>query len=182
MVLFASTLFTTKGNVDMVISDGHRRGVELTVKQAQTISHGFGEKLWVLHTWLGYGIAFLLLSRMVVEVVISKEERLRRRIKNALMFKTSNNVQKQDRLHYLFVKYVYLVFYLMILIMALTGLGLAFEDLPIFDKYHGPIKEVHEFTQWGIYAYIALHLGGVVWTDLTKHHGLISRMIHGKAA
>ncbi|HEX2900482.1 MAG TPA: cytochrome b/b6 domain-containing protein, partial [Bacteroidia bacterium] len=168
-------------NAPMVMDEALRRGVELDEKQARGIAHGFSEKLWVLHTYIGYGISFLLLSRLLIEVVVSKEEKLRNKIKRALHLTPATDIAKQDRRHYIWVKRGYLVFYLLILVMASTGLGLAFEDIGIFDTYHGQIEQVHEFGQWGMYAYIVLHLGGVLRADLTRHNGLVSRMIHGKA-
>lgn len=182
LVLFATQIFDTRANAPMVMEEAAHRDVELSEKQARGIAHAFSEKLWVLHTYVGYGISFLLLSRMLIEVVVSKEQRLRSKIKKALTFTPANDVQKRDRLHYLWVKRGYLVFYLLILVMALTGLGLAFEDVPIFDEWHRPIKQVHEFGQYGMYTYVVVHLAGVLRADLTNNNGLISRMIHGKVA
>ena len=182
LVLFATQVFDTRANAPGVAEEALGRGVELSEKQARGIAHYFSEKLWVLHTYVGYGISFLLLSRMLIEVLASKQERLRNKIKKALTFAPANDVQKKDRLHYVWVKRGYLVFYLLILIMALTGLGLAFEDVPIFDEWHRPIKQIHELGQYGMYAYVVLHLAGVVRADIATSNGLISRMIHGKVS
>jgi cytochrome b len=78
------------------------------------------------------------------------------------------------------VKRTYLVFYLLILTMALTGLGLAFEDNPLLKAWHGSIKQIHSFVQYLIYGFILIHLVGVIWTDGNRHNGLVSGMIHGK--
>jgi Ni/Fe-hydrogenase 1 B-type cytochrome subunit len=180
LVLFATQVFDTRANAPMVMQEAFDRGVELSEKQARGIAHYFPEKLWVLHTWIGYGISFLLLSRLVIEVLVSKEERLRNKIKNALKLAPATDPQKKDRLHYIWVKRGYLVFYLLILIMVATGLGLAFEDIPIFDEWHRPIKQIHELGQYGMYAYVALHLIGVLRADIATSNGMISRMIHGK--
>jgi Ni/Fe-hydrogenase 1 B-type cytochrome subunit len=180
LVLLAEYVFDTRANAPMVMVEAMDGGVELNEQQARGIAHYFPEKLWVLHTWIGYGISFLLLSRLVIEVVVSKEEKLRNKIKRALHLAPASDVEKQDRRHYVWVKRGYLVFYVLIFIMATTGLGLAFEDVGIFDTYHRPIKQVHELGQWGMYAYIVLHLFGVLRADIATSNGLISRMIHGK--
>jgi Ni/Fe-hydrogenase 1 B-type cytochrome subunit len=179
LVLFATQIFDTRANAPMVMEEAAGRGAELTEQQSRGIAHGFSEKLWVLHTYVGYGIAFLILSRMVIEVLVSKEERLLRKLKTALKFAPADAPQKQDRLHYLFVKFGYLAFYALVLLMACTGLGLAFEEVPIFDEWHRPIKQIHELGQYGIYAYIVLHLIGVIRMDI-KHKGLISGMVGGR--
>jgi Ni/Fe-hydrogenase 1 B-type cytochrome subunit len=180
LVMLAEYVFDTRANAPSVMQEAFDSGVELDEKQARGIAHYFPEKLWVLHTWIGYGISFLLLSRLVIEVLVSKEEKLRNKIKRALHLTSASAVEQQDRRHYIWVKRGYLVFYLLILIMASTGLGLAFEDVGIFDTYHRPIKQVHELGQWGMYAYIVLHLIGVIRADIATSNGLISRMIHGK--
>jgi Ni/Fe-hydrogenase 1 B-type cytochrome subunit len=181
LVLLAEYVFDTRANAPMVMEEALDRGAELTEQQARGIAHGFSEKLWVLHTWVGYGISFLLLSRMVIEVVVSKEEKLRNKIKHALQLKTNSDAQKQDRRHYIWVKRGYLVFYLLILTMSLTGLGLAFEDLPFLQGgMHRTLKQIHELGQYGMYTYIVLHLFGVIRADIATSNGLISRMIHGK--
>ena len=180
VVFFAKQVFDSRGNTSMVVEEAAQRGVELNEKQARGIAHGFSEKLWEIHIYIGYGITFLLLSRIVIEVVIGKEERMRSKLKKAFGFVPENDSAKKDRKHFLSVKVSYLIFYTLIFIMALTGLGLIYEDVPIFDTWHRPIKQVHEFVQYGIYAFIILHLTGVLWADLTNNNGLISGMIHGK--
>ncbi len=180
MVMLAEYVFDTRENAPAVMEEAFNRGVELNEKQARGIAHYFPEKLWVIHTWIGYGISILLLSRILIEVVVSKEEKMRNKIKRALHITPASDIQKKDRQHYIWVKRGYLVFYLLIFIMACTGLGLAFEDVGIFETYHRPIKQIHELGQWGMYTYIVLHLIGVIRGDIVSSNGLISRMIHGK--
>ncbi len=181
LVMLAEYVFDTRANAPAVMDEALNRGVELSEKQARGIAHYFPEKLWVLHTWIGYGINFLLFSRLLIEVVVAKEEKMRTKIKRALQLSPTSDVQKRDRLHYIWVKRGYLVFYLLIFVMAATGLGLAFEhDVELLDTYHRPIKQIHELGQWGMYAYIVVHLFGVLRADMTKYNGLVSRMIHGK--
>lgn len=179
VVLFASQVFDTRGNAPMVMEEAMHRGVELSEKQARGIAHGFSEKLWVIHTYIGYGISFLLLSRMLIEVLVSKEARLINKIKKALAFSTTDPIQKSERKHFLGVKFSYIVFYLLVFTMVATGLGLAFEEIPFLDEIHRPLKKVHEFIQYGIYIFIGLHLFGVIRADLTKHKGIVSGMING---
>jgi Ni,Fe-hydrogenase I cytochrome b subunit len=63
--------------------------------------------------------------------------------------------------------------------MAITGLILAFEDVDFLKPFHKTASNLHSFFQWGIYAYILLHLIGVVRADLKKNKGIVSGMIHG---
>ncbi|HEY4062945.1 MAG TPA: cytochrome b/b6 domain-containing protein [Puia sp.] len=179
-VLLASTTFRTRNNTAMVMDQLAHKGVTVTQDQARMISHSFNDKLWDLHTLIGYVICGLLLSRMLIEVFQPGDEKLRKKIADALRFRSTSKEEMTERQHYLWVKWGYVVFYGLILIMALTGLGLAFENVPFLKGLHGTIKQIHSFTQYLIYAYILLHLAGVIRTDRGKYAGLVSRMIHGR--
>jgi len=82
--------------------------------------------------------------------------------------------------HYLFVQYGYLAFYLLFIVMALTGLVLAFEEVKWLDPIHKISNKIHSIVQYGLYAYIIIHIIGVIRADMTKYGGIVSRMINGK--
>lgn len=180
LVLLASTMFGTRDNMGMVQEQLERKGAIVTPDQARAVAHEYSDKLWMAHKWVGYGLCFLLLARVVIEVFVSRDEKLWGRIKRVMGIKPSNGYVKSDQRHYLFIKEGYLVFYVLFLIMALTGLGLAYEEVPLFDTYHRPIKKVHEFVQYLVYAYLVVHLIGVIRADVGKYPGIISGMINGK--
>lgn len=179
-VLFASTLFRTRNTIGLVQNQLQEKGITVTKDQARAVSHEFSDQLWDLHKVIGYVLCGLLLSRIIIEIFQPREERLMGRLKHALGFAPGNASERTDRTHYVRVKRTYLIFYLLILIMALTGLGLAFEDNPLLKAWHGNIKQVHSFVQYLIYGFILCHLVGVIWTDGNRHNGLVSGMIHGK--
>ncbi len=179
-VLFASTLFKTRPNIPMVQAQIEENGGTVTHDQAKAVAHEYNDKLWDLHTWIGYGLCFLLFSRIIIEVSNSKEEKLKNKIKKALAISNMDLVEKNDKRHYLLAKYGYLFFYIIILIMAITGLGLAFEDVPFLKEIHRNIKQVHSFFQYLAYFYMLSHLIGVIRADITKNKGIVSQMINGK--
>jgi len=179
MVLLASTMFSMKDNIPKVQELVQGKGGVITTAQARSVAHEYSDKLWMTHKYIGFGLAFLLLSRIVIEFVHSKEQRIAGKIKKAMKLQTQTQQQRYDRSHYLMVKWGYVIFYAMILVMALTGLGLAFEDVPVFKSNHEAIAEIHEFFQYGIYAYIFFHIGGVIRADVTDNKGIVSRMING---
>jgi Ni,Fe-hydrogenase I cytochrome b subunit len=178
IVLLASTFFRTRANIPMIQEQIQLTGGVITIDQARGVAHEFNDKLWNIHKIIGYVISFLLLSRIVIELSLSREERLRNKIKGALKYPFGNGIQRNDRRHYLIVKYGYFIFYCIILVMAVTGLGLAFEDVPFLKTYHRLIKSIHSFTQYLIYFYILTHLIGVIRADLTNNKGIVSRMIN----
>jgi len=179
MVLLASTLFRTRDNVEMVKAQVEEKGGTVNEAQARSVAHEYSDKLWDMHKYLGYGLCFLVMSRMLIEFFASNEERLKNKIKKALAFKPANENEKRNRMEYLVAKNAYRIFYILITIMALTGLGLAYEDVPIFDEWHDTIKNIHSFTQYGIYTFILFHLIGTIRADLKHSKGIVSGMING---
>jgi Ni/Fe-hydrogenase 1 B-type cytochrome subunit len=129
---------------------------------------------------LGYGLALLLVSRLFIEIVQPGEEKIPLRIKKALgLFKTKEGDWKEYR-HYVIVEYSYLLFYILLFCMAVTGLGLAFgRELGFSRQLHGTIKEIHGFGQYFMYAFVIIHFGGVILADNSTNKGLVSGMING---
>jgi Ni/Fe-hydrogenase 1 B-type cytochrome subunit len=178
-VLFASTVFRTRNNISLVQEQLQEKSVVVSNDQARAVAHAYSDKLWILHTYIGYVLCAFLLARILIEIMQPGEEKLSVKIKKAMGLRPVLPEEKMQQKHYLRVKWGYIIFYLLILIMALTGLGLAFEDVPLLKILNGAIKQVHSFVQYLIYGYILLHLAGVIRADLGKHQGLVSGMIHG---
>jgi Ni/Fe-hydrogenase 1 B-type cytochrome subunit len=174
-VLFASTLFAIKGNIPMVQEQIQQKGGVVSPDQARAVAHEYSDKLWMLHKYLGYGLCLLLLSRMIIEVVDSNGEKLTGKIKKALKLPKTH----LERNHYLVVKWGYVFFYSIIFIMAITGLGLAYEDVPFLKSIHRALVQIHSFVQYLMYFYILAHLVGVIRSDVTDNKGIVSGMING---
>jgi len=168
-----------KGNIPMVQEQIQHKGGVVTPEQARAVAHEYSDKLWMLHKYVGFGLCFLFLVRVIIEAGYSKEKKLSGKIKKAVQFQGQNQTQMGDRQHYLLVKWGYVVFYALFLIMALTGLGLAFEDVPFFRSNHKVITSLHSFVQYLVYFYILSHIVGVIRADVTDNKGIVSSMING---
>lgn len=177
--LLNEALFDTRDNIPVVQRQVQSKGGAITDVQARAVAHEYSEKLWELHTFLGYGISLLLLFRIIIEFSASKEDKLGRKIRRALTFQSTTPKERYDRRHYIWVKWGYVVFYVLILLMALTGLGMAFEDVASFRSVRPELKEIHEFLQYAIYLYILAHLVGVFRAEVTDNKGIVSSMING---
>jgi Ni/Fe-hydrogenase 1 B-type cytochrome subunit len=179
-VLFASTLLNPRKNIPEVQNILKEKGVVVDNDQAFSVAHIFDDKMWELHKYLGFGLTFLLLSRIGIEFAQSDEEKIRSRMKNALTIFKQNGRNKQEYKHYLIIRASYSLFYLLILLMACTGLALAFSrELGLTRPTNHLIKEIHSFGQYLIYAFIFFHLCGVIIADLGKTKGIVSGMING---
>ena len=175
-VILASTIFTTSNNVSLVQQQVQEKGGVVTTAQARSVAHEYSDKLWTLHKYFGFGLSFLMLSRIVIEIRLSKEKKLAARIRAAL----GSPAGTEERKHYLLVQYSYAIFYILFTIMASTGLVLAFEDVKWLDPVHNIAEETHGIVQWALYTYFLIHIGGVIRADMTKYSGIVSRMINGK--
>jgi Ni/Fe-hydrogenase 1 B-type cytochrome subunit len=179
-VLFASTLLNQRDNIALVQEQLQKNGLTATRDQAFAVSHEYEDKVWNIHKWIGFGITFLLFSRLVIETVQPGEEKLRTRLKNAVELYKLNDKNKLIYRHYIGVKLTYTLFYSLLLCMALTGLGLAFgRDLNFSRELHGTIKEIHAVGQYLMYTFVLIHLAGVITAENTETKGIVSGMISG---
>ena len=157
-----------------------KKGVTITEEQAFAVSHGFEDTMWDLHKLLGFGLTFLLAARLIIEVAQPGDEKLTVRIKKVLKLQLQNSGNKSVNKHYLIVKRGYIAFYALLLVMVLTGLGLAFgHDLAFLNQNHKLIKTIHSFCQYLMYGYVFLHLCGVIIAETGRDKGIVSGMING---
>ncbi len=179
-VLLNSTLFDPRENIEMVQAQLESKGVIVTSEQAFTVSHEYEDKVWGVHKWLGISLATILLIRVVIEISHSSENKIRTRIKEALRFYRQNDDNKKEYRHYLGVKIGYLIFYILLLSMAITGVGLAFgRNLGFSGEFHNTIKKIHSIGQYFMYGFIIVHLSGIILAENKKSQGIVSGMING---
>ena len=179
-VLLNSSLSNASGEVGMVKEQLKSKGVEVTDDQAFAVSHQYEEIVWGIHKLIGYGIALLLLSRIVMELFLPGDEKFKTRFNSALGLYKKGEGDKAGYKHYLGIKTTYLIFYILITCMAITGLTMAFgRNFGISRELRDLFKEIHAIGQYFMYSYVAIHLVGVIFTDITKANGLVSGMING---
>ncbi len=179
-VLINSTLTNQRENIPMVQEQLMSKDVAVNEEQAFAVTREYEDKFWGVHKLFGYSIAFLLLSRIIFELTVSGDEKISSRIKNALGLYKKNDKSKPEYRHYLAVKSGYLAFYILLLSMALTGLGLAFgRNFGFSRELHNNIKEIHSIGQYFIYGFVLVHLSGVIIAETRKSGGIVSGMING---
>jgi Ni/Fe-hydrogenase 1 B-type cytochrome subunit len=183
IVLLASTIFRTRNNISLVEQQLQQKGVTVSNDQARAVAHEFSDKLWDIHRLIGFCLCILLVSRWVIDLSEPREERLKHRLRKANSFRSTIPIEQIENRHYITVKTTYLLFYAVFSTMALSGLVLAFDDVPqlsMLHSFHGAAKSIHSILQYPIYAFIFFHLVGVIRADAGKHKGLVSGMIHGQ--
>ena len=180
IVIINLTLLNPRNNAGQVRGQLQEQGITINERQAFFVAHHFDDQLWDLHKWIGIGISVMLLMRILLEFMIPAEERFRFRISSAIRFSKEGNSQKADYNHYLIVKWSYVLFYILLICMSLTGLTLAFEhQMEFLGNLRRPIHEIHELGQWAMYLFVIFHVGGIVVAELQRAKGVVSGMIHG---
>ena len=179
-VLINATMLNPRDNISLVQNQLKAKGVTVTDEQAFAVSHQYEDKMWEVHKLLGYGLVFLLVSRLIIELTQPEEEKLRFRFKKVMnLFKLDDENSVKYR-HYLYVKRLYLLFYLILLVMAITGLGLAFgHEFGLTRQTHNVIKTIHSLFQYFMYGFIFIHICGVIIAENAKDKGIVSGMING---
>lgn len=113
-VLLNSTLMNQRANIPMVQEVLKSKGVTVNEDQAFAVTREYEDKSWGVHKWIGYGLAFLLLARIVIEVTQPGEEKIKSRFKKALGLYKQKDANKTEYRHYLGTKLTYMIFYLLL--------------------------------------------------------------------
>jgi Ni/Fe-hydrogenase 1 B-type cytochrome subunit len=181
-VLINSTLNGKEIVTPVIQNELKDGGVIITPEQAGSVGHALRDKVWEIHTYFGYVLAGLLLFRLLLEFFELADQKFIRKIKAAAtQFQTVKKNRELAR-HELVVKSIYAVFYVLLFVMAVTGLFLAFEIiLAPFKAIRHSVKEVHSFCMYLILAFIAVHLIGVFLAERKDSKGIVSDMINGGA-
>ncbi|PWK79101.1 Ni,Fe-hydrogenase I cytochrome b subunit [Mucilaginibacter oryzae] len=179
-VLINATITDRHTISNLVKTELKNQGDTITDNQSGSVAHALGDSVWAVHTWFGYVLAALLLFRLLLEFFQLADQKFIRRIKKLYIQFHSTRKERELVKHRLMVKTAYAAFYIVLIIMAVTGLFLAFEDLLApFKSIRHSVKEVHGFCMYLIIAFIVAHLGGVFLAERKNEKGIVSDMING---
>lgn len=175
--LLRKTFLSWRTNSAFIQSQLSEQGIEISSDLARNIAVGIRDPMWDWHIYFGISLSFLLIGRVLVALFTkNRDNSLSTHLKN-FKNETQNKIQA---LHKLSVKAVYGVFYLMTTLMVCTGLILTFKVELGFEKsFTQPVKEIHELSMWFFVGFVALHILGVIFAELTKDRGIVSDMING---
>ncbi len=132
-------------------------GTMITDEQAVMIGKAVRSPMWDWHIYLGIAVAVLLVARLAMV------------FKNGFGFDDNAAMQKVYRL--------YKAVYVLLAVMSISGLALY---LKLAGDAKESIETVHQYVGWALFAFIAVHIVGVVLAEKSDQSGLVSRMINGK--
>lgn len=155
-------------------------GVTFSKQQVRGLTRIVSHRIWDWHIGLGVALAVLLGFRVVLEFAQHGAQRFAPKLRQARQLFRQRGADLQDARHSLLVKYSYVAYYLMLVVLVGTGLVLIYaDDVEALHRIEHTVKEVHNFTMYLVMAFTALHIVGVVYAELTKNRGIVSDMIHG---
>jgi cytochrome b561 len=132
-------------------------GAAISDEQAVLIGKAVRAPTWDIHIYLGIFLSVLLVWRLVLV------------IKNGFGFDENPSMQK--------VYVLYRIVYGVLAVMSISGLSL-------YLKFAGSQKElvetIHQYGGWALFAFVAVHIAGVVLAEKSGQAGLVSQMINGR--
>jgi Ni/Fe-hydrogenase 1 B-type cytochrome subunit len=182
-ILFLMVIVKPKALVPEFQQALGKSGGSLSSDQGRAIAHVISERIWDWHIAIGLALAAFWLYWLVLQLTAPAEQRFGARLAAAARYyRLAPPAERPEAQHTLLAKLTYLLFYLFISVMVLTGLALTWtDDVAWLHSIEHPVKEVHNVTMYLIIAFVVVHIVGVVWSEVTKDHGLISRMVGGKS-
>ena len=182
-ILFLKVIVNARGAVPEFQAALAKSGGSLTPQQGRALAHVISERIWTWHIWLGVTLAAVWLFWTVMQALDPAGRRFGARLRAAgRRYQLAAPAARADARHAFLAKLTYAAFYLFITVMVMTGLVLVFaDDVPFLSEIEHTVKEVHNVTMYLIIGYVVLHVGGVVWAEITGDHGLVSRMVSGPA-
>ena len=182
-ILFLEIIVDARSAVPEFLEGLRRDHVTLSVKQANSFAHIIGDRIWQWHIYMGLALAACWLLRVALELRGPADLRFSARLLEvARRYRLAPAADKGAAGKVLFAKTTYALFYAFLTVMVVTGLALTWaDDVAFLGSIEHPVKEVHNVTMYLIIGFFGVHVVGVVWAELTKDHGLISRMIGGEA-
>lgn len=180
-VLINSTVLKPRKSAPLVLAEIQKDNPSFTLDQARSSVGLLEDKVWEWHIYFGYTLAALFLLRIIAEFFDITERKFIPQLKKAWLQYKVIKQERQAAKHELVVKGIYIVFYIVLIIMVLTGLSLAFQDsLPFSKALQHSVKEVHGFCMYLVLAFIAVHLAGVFLAERKpENKGIVSDMING---
>ena len=182
-ILFQRVIVNSRSAVPEFQQAMSKQNVVLTVQQGRAFAHIISERIWDWHIYFGWVLGALWLLRVVLELRGPSDLRYSARLLEvARRYRLAPAAGKGETGKILFAQTTYALFYLFLTIMVVTGLILIYaDDVALLRGIKHTAEETHNVTMYLIIAFFVVHVMGVVWSEMTKDHGLISRMVGGEA-
>jgi len=154
------TFLSWRENSQIIIENLGIFNIEVTTAQAKVVAKAIRAPMWEWHIIFGIMLAFLLLLRIFI------------------IWREGGFGYEKSTKHMNMVHLGYKVFYLILIVMTLSGLVINwYELLGLSKDLAHSIKEAHELIAWSMVIFVPLHIIGVIIADSSDQKGIISKMI-----
>lgn len=133
----------------------------LSREQLIVLAKQIRKPMWDWHVYTGYVLVGLYGLRMAIPLFGK--------------MKFSNPLEKQLTKKMKFQYWLYLAFYGCVAISLITGLIIELGPKTLKTA----MESVHVLSIYYLIAFIILHIGGVIFAELTNQQGIISRIVSG---
>ncbi|HOY70870.1 MAG TPA: cytochrome b/b6 domain-containing protein [Methylotenera sp.] len=164
----------------------------VTIWLSELFEKGVGEEtLWHVHIYVGYALVVGIVSRLVWGVVGPKHARLSDMWHPAVWWNAVRhfNLQAKPRFgHNTLASGAYIAVYLMLVVMAVTGLGLAAVEhgMGPFNTWFGDapwlkdlFEEPHELIYYALMGFVLVHIAALIWHENKDKTPLAQSMVTG---
>ena len=165
-VFLRKTFLSWKTNSVILTDKLSTMDLSITADQAKVLAKSIRTPMWEWHILLGYALAALVLWRI------------------ALFFTDSGKQNythlRKENFHKKLVKVGYIVIYVVLLFMTVSGLIIHFyQELGLVKDTAHDIAEIHELVFNALLIFVPLHILGVFVAENRDEKGILSDMVNG---
>ena len=147
--------------------------------------------LWQLHIYLGYALVLGIVARLAWGLVGPRHARFSDMWHPAAWWQAIRHVNfkaKPSFGHHTLASAAYLLVYLLLIVMAITGLGLAAieQSAGPFNVWFGDMawledtfEEPHEIIYYLLMGFVLLHIAALIWHECKDKTPLAQSMVTG---
>lgn len=163
-----------------------------TVWLSDLFEKGVGEKtLWQLHIYIGYALVVGIIARLVWGVVGPRHARFSDMWHPSVWWDAARNFNSHAKPrfgHNTLASVAYLLVYLLLITMAITGLGLAAveQSMGPFNTWIGDMpwmkelfEEPHELIFYLLMGFVVIHITALIWHEYKDKTPLAQAMVTG---
>jgi cytochrome b561 len=162
LTIFLRLTWLNKSNVAGIIGSFIQGTAgNLTDDEMISLAKKIREPMWNWHIYLGYILTALFAVRFILAGIGT--------------MKFQNPADKDLTRKGKFQKWIYLVFYVMVVVSLATGIMIKQGPVDLKTLMEG----IHKLSIYYLIAFLVLHFGGIVLAEFTDQQGIVSRIING---
>jgi len=165
-VLLRKSFLSWRANSEIIVQKLSEINIDITAAQAKVIAKAIRAPMWEWHYILGYALGALVVWRIALFFTQSG--------------KRSYQHLKEESFHKKIVKLGYLLIYVVLFLMTVSGFVMYFyETIGLAKDTAHDIKEVHELLYYILLYFVPLHIIGVFVAENQDEKGILSDMVNG---